>query len=78
MLHLLNTVSYQVLMLPSMIDEEAKFRKTPEFLSMQLKASKNALMGVIFQTMRSGKRLPMFAPHHCIQPPIPEKADAVA
>ena len=69
MIFLLNTVSYHVMMLPQMLEEEQKFLNSKEFLEMKARDMKNRLMDVIFQTMRSGHILPMFAPHHMIQPP---------
>ena len=57
------------MMLPQMLEEEQKFLNSKEFLEMKARDMKNRLMGVIFQTMRSGHILPMFAPHHMIQPP---------
>ena len=71
---LLNTVSYPVMMLPSMIEEETSFQNSKDFLKMKKKASKDRVMGVIYQTLHSGKRLPIFAPDHRIRPL--EKADA--
>ena len=78
LLYLLNTVSYTVMMLPSMIEEETSFQNSKDFLKMKKKASKDRVMDVIYQTMRSGKRLPMFALDHRIQPLKLEKADASA
>lgn len=68
MVFLLNTVSYRVMMLPQMLEEEQKFLNSKEFLEMKARDMKNRSMGVIFQTMRSGRILPMFALHHRIQP----------
>lgn len=68
MLFLMNTVSYAAMTLPAMIESETAFQKSKEFLEFKKKISKRRLMDVIHQTMRSGKPLPMFAPHHMIQP----------
>jgi len=68
MFYFLNTVSYRVLMLPQMLQEEAAFMASEEFQKMKKEQHKRTLMAAIFQTMRSGKRLPMFASHHRIQP----------
>jgi hypothetical protein len=35
---------------------------------MKKVSSRNRMMAAIYQTMRSGKRLPIFAPDHRIQP----------
>lgn len=78
MLFLLNSVSYAAMTLPFMIDSETAFQNSKEFLKMKKQVSKRRLMDVIYQTMRSGKRLPMFAPDHRIQPLKLEKADASA
>lgn len=73
---LLNTVSHAAMALPSMAEEKKIFLNSKEFLQMKARESKNRLMAVIHQTMRSGKRLPMFSPEHRIQPP--KVADAAA
>ncbi len=65
---LLNTSSYRALMLPQMIEEETKFQNSEEFQKMKKVSSRNRMMAAIYQTMRSGKRLPIFAPDHRIQP----------
>ena len=66
---LLNTVSYAAMALPFMAEEEKIFLNSDEFKKMKAQESKARLMAVISQTMRSGKRLSMFAPGHRIQPP---------
>lgn len=68
MFFLLNTVSYAAMALPFMIDEETAFRNSKPFLDMQKKERRNRLMAGIYQTMRSGRILPMFSPDHRIQP----------
>ena len=70
--HLLATVSYPAMSLLSLMEEERNFLNSKEYLDMKTAMEKRRLMDVIFQTMRTGKRLPMFAPHHRIQPPQPE------
>lgn len=70
----LNTVSYRAMTLPGMIDAETAFQKTEEFQKMKIRQSKNRMMAAIYQTMRSGKRLPIFADDHYIRPPV--KTDA--
>lgn len=68
-LYLLNSVSYPAMSLLSLIQEEKDFMNLEEFSTMKRNASRRQTMAVIHQTMRTGKRLPMFAPHHQIQPP---------
>jgi hypothetical protein len=76
MFYLLNTVSYAAMTLSSMIDEEKAYLSSPEYLKMQKKEQQQHMMADIYQTMRTGKRLPMFAPHHKIRPLSEEKVDA--
>lgn len=74
--HLLLTVSYAAMTLPFMAEEETTFLNSDQFKKMKKKESKARLMAVIYQTMRSGRILPMFSPGHRIQPP--KVADAAA
>lgn len=55
--------------LPFMAEEEKIFLNSDEFKEMKKQEWKARLMAVIFQTMRSGRILPMFSPGHRIQPP---------
>ena len=74
---LFNTVSYAAMALPFMAEEEKIFLNSDEFKKMKKQESKTRLMAVIYQTMRSGRILPMFSPGHRIQPPKVDDAAAV-
>jgi len=65
-------VSYPAMMLSCIIDAEITFMNSEEFLKMKARQSKAQFMQVISDTNRSGRCLPMFAPHHRIQPPTKE------
>jgi len=54
--------------LPFLVEEERLFLNSDKFKKMKAQESKARLMDAIYQTMRSGKRLPMFAPGDRIQP----------
>jgi hypothetical protein len=65
---LLNTVSYAAMILPSLMDEEVAVWNSEDYLRARKRDSKNRMMAGIYQTVRSGKRLPMFLPEDRIQP----------
>ena len=64
MSHLLNTVSYPVMNLVLNLEAEARNLKSERFLDFERQAQKMRLWAVI----HGPKYLPMFAPHHLIQP----------
>lgn len=71
-IHLVTTVSYPTMNLSLNLYEETEVQKSKEFKDYYKRVSKAQLMAVV----RDKPYLPMFAPHHRIQPQVQEVVDA--
>jgi uncharacterized protein (DUF2249 family) len=68
MFFFLNTVSYAAMTLRAMMEEEMAYYSSPEFIKVRDRQRRHETLMAIFQQIRSGKKLPMFADHHRIKP----------
>lgn len=68
MFFLLNTVSYAAMTLVAMIEEERSYYASEDFKKLQARQRRHETLMGIFQQIRTGKKLPMFADHHRIKP----------